>query len=138
MNNFKETTAVNVDYIYRAIGNGTNAVIFGMAAKCVPELLNITANDVSYFIDYFITTINYTVLKGFSDGIEEFPAGNYNIKFPNYYGIHANVSNTEGKTLWYTCKANSKGEFWNGMMNTTYGSGKVFWHSNIPSTKYFL
>jgi len=138
MNNYEETNATNVNYIYWAVGNGTNTVIFGEAAKCVPELLNITANDVSYFIDYFITTINYSVLKGFSDGIEEFPAGNYNIEFPNYYGIHANVSNTEGKTLWYTCKANSEGEFWNGMMNTTYGSGKVFWHSNIPSTKYFL
>jgi signal peptidase I len=138
MNHYLDTSAVNINHIYSAVSNGTNAIIFGMAAKCVPELLNITANDVSYFIDYFITTINYTVLKGFSDGIEEFPAGNYNIEFPNYYGMHANVSNTEGKTLWYTCKANSKGEFWNGMMNITYGSGKVFWHSNIPSTKYFL
>jgi len=138
-NDFKESTAaINVNHIYWAVDNGTNAIIFGVAAKHVPELLNVTANDVSYFIDYFITTINYTVLKDFSDGIEEFTAGNYSITFPNYYGIHANVSNIEGKTIWYTCKANSQGKFWNGMMNTTYGSGKVFWHSNIPSTKYFL
>ena len=137
MNNFKDSKAVNVNYIYWAVGNGTNAVIMGEAAKYVPELLNVTSTNVSYFIDYSITSINYNVLREFDDGIEKYALGDCNVTFPNYYTMHANVTDPTGKTIWYTCTSNT-GKYWIGMMNTTYGSGMVFWNSNIPSSDSFL
>ena len=137
MNYFTDFSSTNVQYVCSAVGNGTNAVIFGEAAKYVSELLNVTAQSVSYFTDYSLKTIDFDVLKSFNDGIEEYSPGNYNITFPNYYWRHANITDTTGKTVWYTCKGNT-GEHWIGMANTTYGLGSVFWNSVIPSDHSFL
>ena len=136
MNQQSDTSAVNIDYIYRAVGNGTNSIIFGTAAKYVPTLLDISQGDVSYFVDYGITQINCAIHKTFSDGIIEYQQDTIET-INNSYSLHANVSNTEGKTVWYTMHSNT-GKTWIGMMNTTYGFGKVFWNTVIPSHDKFF
>jgi hypothetical protein len=137
MNNHTDTSAVvNTSYIYWAVGNGTNAVIFGTVAKYVPELLSISPTDVSYFFDTKITQINCTIHKTFNDGIIEYQQG-VNQTIDLTYDAHSNVANTEGKTVWYTMHSDT-GKNWNGMMNTTYGCGKVFWNTVIPSSGHFL
>lgn len=136
MNTCKDTSAVNANFLYWAVDNGTNAVIFGMAAKYVPELLDISPGDVSYFKDYGINQINCTIHKTFNDGIIEYQRGTKQAIASPYF-LHANVSDTEGKTLWYTMHSNT-GKNWNGMMNATYGSGKIFWSTVIPSHDKFL
>jgi hypothetical protein len=129
MNNYRDTTAVNSNYICWAVSNGTNAVIFGTAAKCVPALLYISASDVSYFVDYSSDQINCTIRKTFSDGIIEYQQGT-NQTIHGYYEPHGTISNTTGKTVWYEMYNYTGG--WIGMMNTTYGSGRVFWNEVAP------
>jgi hypothetical protein len=136
LNDLADSSAVNVNYIYWAVGNGTNAVIFGTAAKFVPELLNISPTDVSWFLDTKITKINCLIHKSYSDGIIEYQKGtNQTINLA--WDDHSNIANTEGKTIWYTMHSDT-GKNWNGMMNTTYGSGQVFWNSVLPSSTNFL
>jgi hypothetical protein len=136
MNNHADTTSANVNYIYWAVGNGTEAVIFGMAAKYVPSLLNISSTDVKLDVDWTITKIDCSVKKTFSDGIIEYEQGTkQEIDFNFNYNV--NVSNTEGKTVWYTVHTDT-GKNYVGMMNTTYGSGKVFWNGNMPSYDRFF
>jgi len=136
MNHYTDNSAVNINYIYWAVGNGTNAVIFGMAAKYVPALLNISATDVSKVHDSGINQINCTIHKTFSDGIIEYQQ-NTNQTIDRIYTLHANIANTEGKTVWYMMHSNT-GKSWVGMVNTTYGSGKVFWSTVVPSNDQFL
>jgi hypothetical protein len=136
MNNHTDTTAANSNYIYWAVGNGTNAVIFGTAAQCVPVLLDISPSSVSLIADYQIIQINCTVLKTFSDGIIEYDEGTVEIINLAYF-LHANISDIKGKTVWYTMHSNT-GRNWIGMMNTTYGYGKVFWSTVVPSCDGFF
>jgi len=73
MNNWRDSKAVNTNYVYQAVGNGTDVIVFGEAAKYVPILLDIYPSDVSYFIDYQISVIDYTVMRGFDDGNRGIP-----------------------------------------------------------------
>lgn len=137
MNHWIETSAKNVNYIYWAVGNGTNAVIFGMAGKYVPQLLGVSAHNISYFQDYYITSVNCTVLKTFSDRLMEYEQGTI-VTIPITFYVNVNLSHTEGKTVYYMMQSNT-GKDWTGMVDTTYGSAKVFWSTVIPSYhKFFL
>jgi hypothetical protein len=135
MNYYTDTSAQNVNYICWAVGNGTNVVIFGMAGKYVPELLGVSANDVSYFADYGITSVNCTILETFSDGNIEYQEGTIETINLAYY-VHANLSDTEGKTVYYTMQSNT-GKDWTGMVETTCGSAKVFWNTLLTSYDRF-
>jgi len=136
MNTYLDASAVNTNHICCAVGNGTNAIVFGMAAKYMPVLLDISPNDVSYIEDYSIYKINCTIHKTFSDGIIEYQQDT-NQTIDNPYFLHGNISIAEGKTVWYTLHSNT-GKNWIGMMNTTYGSGKVFWSTVIPCHDKFF
>jgi hypothetical protein len=135
-NDYTDASASNIDYIYWAVGNGTNAVVLGTAARLVPDLLGIAAKDVMFIGDTKIDKIDCTIHRTFNDGILEYSEGtNQTIELP--YDMHSDVSNTEGKTLWYTMHSSS-GRNWNGMMNTTYGLGMVFWNTLVPQATAFF
>jgi hypothetical protein len=123
-------------YVYEAVSNGTNAVVFGTALKYVPLLLNASSDSVSYFADYGINQINCVIDREFSDGIITYHQGTAETLNGSYF-LHSNVSETEGKTVWYTMHSNT-GKEWVGMMNATYGFGNVFWSTTIPSHDTFF
>ena len=136
VNSHYDSSAVNVNYIYSAVGNGTNAVVFGVTAKFVPDLLGILAAEVTYFEDYSTPYgVNCSVKKTFDDGIKKYTSGSVvNITAPYY--MHTKIQNSNGKTVWYNMTRPSN--WWIGMMNGTYGGGQVWYNSLATDSDNFL
>ena len=74
----------NKDYILWAVGNGTNAVVFGWAAKSIPELLGLTEADVIQRRDVNVKYLECTVLKTFNDGVVEYEKDAF-VNMTDYY-----------------------------------------------------
>lgn len=136
INSHRDSSAINVNYIYSAIGNGTNAVIFGMAAKFVPQLLGILPSEVTYFEDYRTPYgVNISVKETFDDGIKRYERGSVvNITAPYY--AHTKVQNSNDNTVWYIMSR--PGNWWIGMMNGTFGKGQVWYNSLVTDSNNFL
>lgn len=136
VNSHYDSSAVNVNYIYSAIRNGTNVAVFGVAAKLVPELLGILASEVTYFEDYSTPYgVDISVKKTFNDRIKKYTSGSVvNITAP--YFAHTKIQNSNGKTVWYNMIR--PGNWWIGMMNGTYGNGQVWYNSLVTDSNNFL
>jgi len=137
-NTHDDTSAVNTNYIYWAVGNGTNAVILGTAAKLVPDLLGISTSEVTYIQDFSTPYgVNCTVTKTFNDGIKEYTQGSVVLvgEITGYVG-HTKLQNSSGKTVWYNwTRKDHRGI---GMMNGTYGIGNVWYNSLVTDRHDFL
>jgi len=136
VNSHLDSSAISVNYIYSAIGKGTNAVVFGVAAKFVPELFGISPSEVTYIEDYSTPYgVNVSIKKTFDDGIKKYSSDSVvNISAP--YFAHTIIQNSNGTTVWYNMNRPSK--WWIGMMNGTYGSGQVWYNSLVTDSDNFL
>jgi len=112
----------NRDYIYWAVGNGTNAVIFDRAAQVVPGLLGLNSTEVNFsWEEKYITC---KVDRAFNDGIKNYGEGSkINIGSPLQW--HTIIHSKNKMTVWFD-------EVWDtnwsiGMSNTTYRNGKVWY-----------
>ena len=112
---------VNQNYIYWAVGNGTNAVIFGRAAQVVPDLLGVTSDDIGFFWAHKNGTC--VINKTFDDGVKLYDAGSViRIGAPTQY--HTILHHYTGRTFWFKVVWNAD---WSvGMINGTYFSGDVW------------
>jgi len=113
---------VNQDYIYWAVDNGTNAVIFDRVAQVVPNLLNITFADVGFV--WALKDTVCTVNKTFNDEIKEYPAGS-TITIGASLQWHAIIHKYAKMTFWFNKTWDTDWSL--GMANTTYGNGKVWY-----------
>lgn len=123
-----DSGGVNQDYIYWAVGNGTNAVVFGTCAKIVPKLLDIIPENVIYDQDFSAPDTNCTILRTFDDEIKKFEKGTYEIVKRTRF--HSILQVYPGKTVWFNMTWSHTWAI--GMMNGTYGKGAVWYHSFIP------
>jgi len=113
---------VNQNYIYWAIGNGTNTVIFDRAAQVVPKLLGINATDVRF--SWVSTYTSCTVSKTFNDSIKEYKEGS-SIKIGSALQWHTIIHKYNKMTIWFN---RTWGTNWSiGMANTTYKKGEVWY-----------
>jgi hypothetical protein len=116
------TNGTNQKYIYWAVGNGTNSVIFSRAAQVVPDLLGIKQKDVGFI--WAQKKVSCNVSKTFNDGIEEYTSGSI-IQMGAPMEFNAILHNSTGKTVWLNATWDDK---WSvGMMNGTYYSGSVWY-----------
>lgn len=133
-NSHDDISAVKTKYIHWAVGNGTNTVIFGTAARLVPDLLGISASEVTYFQDYSTPYgVNCTITKSFNDEIKEYTQGSVILVGEVGYVGHTKLQNSAAKTVWYTWTR--KDEWGIGMMNGTYGSGNI-WYNSLVTDRY--
>lgn len=117
-----DETGVNQTYIYWAVGNGTNAVLFNRVARAVPALLKLTPNDVGW--DWRVVITSHQVNKTFNDGIKEYIQGS-NITMGATLQFHSVVHKHAGMTMWFNKTWSSTWSL--GMANTTYGAGNVWY-----------
>jgi hypothetical protein len=113
---------VNQNYIYWAVGNGTNVVLFNRVAQAVPALLNLASGDIRW--DWELATTNHLVMKTFNDGIREYDQGS-NITLGATLQYHTIIQKCDYMTVWVN---KTWASTWSvGMANTTYGAGNVWY-----------
>lgn len=117
-----DTTGVNQNYIYWAVSNGTNAVLFDRVARAVPALLDLNASDIDW--DWLVTTTSHLVMKTFSDGIKNYTEGSI-ITLGAALQYHARIHEHTNMTLWFNKTWASSWSL--GMANTTYDNGQVWY-----------
>jgi len=131
-NSHSETGASNANLIYSAVGNGSNVAMFDMAPKLLPSLMGFSSSEVSRVFNTSLPYgLNVTVANPFSDG-NLFYAENqqFTVGSNAYYG-QTRLQNAAGKTVWYNWTYVNGFTWGIGMMNGTYGSGKVWWNSVV-------
>lgn len=117
-----DDTGVNQNYIYWAVGNGTNIVLFNKVIRAVPALLRLARSDISW--DWSVVTTSHTVYRTFNDGIREYIAGSA-VTLGATLQFHTVFHKYDGMTVWFT---KTWGSSWSvGMVNTTYGAGNVWY-----------
>jgi len=134
VNSRYDSSAINTNYIYSSVASGTNAVVFGVAAKLVPELLGISASEVS-LLEFGSGGVTCSVTKTFNDGIKTYASGS-NVDITAPFVVHTKLQSSVGKTVWYNMS--KSGNLWIGMMNGTYGSGNVWYNSLVTDSDNFL
>jgi len=126
----------NKEYILWAVGNGTNAIIFGFAAKSIPELLGLKEEDVIIKSSGNHIYLECTVLKTFNDGLVEYKEGDIE-KMTDYYTENTIIQKRVG-TVWFNITTGPEKLWFYGMFNTTYGKGNVWFNFVSPHHDKFL
>ncbi len=125
-------TSVNQKYIYWAVGNGTNAIVFNKAAQAVPALLGLSGSDVGW--NWRGLRVTNTVIRTFNDGIAEYTAGTA-VAMGTNLNLHTIIKNSDGMTVWFT--KTWTGDWSLGMANHTYGGGNV-WYVGYSLNEYAM
>lgn len=123
---------VNQNYLYWAVSNGTNAVIFNKAAMVVPQLLGLAPTDVSWLWQGAITS--YEVCRTFNDGVKEYTLGS-TLTLGVSLNFHTIIQKSVDVTVWSNKTWSSTWTL--GMVNTTYGSGNV-WFLGYSLNEYAI
>jgi len=135
-NSRHDQTATNVNHVYSAIDNSTSAVVFGWAARMVPELLGLSPSDVSFFEDYRTPySVDCNVKRTLDDGLKTYSAGS-KITVTGPYFDHVKITTSLNNTVWYN--VTRLGNSYIGMMNTTYGKGEVWYNALCTDSNNFL
>jgi hypothetical protein len=119
-NSYQDSSAVNVNYIYSAVNNGSNAVVFSTAIRMVPDLFGVSGS-----ISTTSGTFSCNILKSFDDGIQPYSQGDV-VNISNIY-YRPTLSESAANTVWFTMDSDV------GMMNGTYGHGKVWYVGYTPN-----
>ena len=120
-------SVANKSYILWAAGNGTNVVIFGWAARYIPELFGLTSGDITT-TEQYPTSANATIFETFNDGLVEYEQDSTVIqdyspvaKLTMFDPLPSNIK------LWFNLTTSTPTTIL-GMFNKTYENGKVWWH----------
>ena len=133
-NAYDDGSGSGVNYIYSAVGNGTNALVIGSTAALVPNLLNINAGDVVPEAVTQSNSPNCTVTKSFNDTVLAYSVDDSVLLTKSYHRIP--LQNTTGKTVWINMTWDTT---WGvGMMNYTYYNSKVYYVGWCADEPYFI
>jgi len=117
-----DDSGINQNYIYWAVGNGTNAVLFNRVARAVPALLRLVPSDVRW--DWSVLTTSHEVYETFNDENKEYAAGS-TVTLGVTLQYHAIIQKHDEMTVWFNKTWSSTWSL--GMANTTYGAGQVWY-----------
>lgn len=119
-----------------AVGNGSSAVVFGFAAKSIPELFGLKSEEIRIKSSSNCFYLECEVLRTFNDGIVEYRKGNIE-NLTDYYTEITVIQKHVG-TVWFNITTGPEKLWFYGMFNTTYGSGSVWFNFISPHHDNFL